>query len=60
MKILFKFSFFQKKKRRLNAWNVNYNYITYLKTYFVNKAIEDYKIEGLVAWWDFGFNHGES
>ena len=34
------------------------NYITYLKTYFVNKAIEDYNIEGLVAWWDFGFNHG--
>ncbi len=49
---------FPKEKKRLNAWNVNYNYITYLKTYFVNKAIEDYNIEGVVAWWDFGLNHG--
>ena len=55
--ILLKFHF-PKETKRPNAWNVNYNYITYLKPYFVNKAIKDYNLKNLVAWWDFGFNHG--
>ena len=55
--ILLKFHF-PKEIKRPNAWNVNYNYITYLKPYFVNKAIKDYNLKNLVAWWDFGFNHG--
>ncbi len=49
---------FHKEIKRPEAWNVEYNYVTFLKYYFVNKAITDFKLNGLISWLDFGFNHG--
>lgn len=49
---------FYKEIKRPEAWNVEYNYVTFLKYYFVNKAVIDFNLNGLVSWLDFGFNHG--
>lgn len=49
---------FHKEIKRPEAWNVEYNYVTFLKYYFVNKAVIDFNLNGLVSWLDFGFNHG--
>lgn len=49
---------FHKEIKRPEAWNVEYNYVTFLKYYFVNKSVIDFNLNGLVSWLDFGFNHG--
>ena len=40
------------------VWNAKYDYIMYLKYYFVKKSIDDGLASGMVAWFDFGFNKG--
>lgn len=40
------------------SWNSNYNYVTYLKPYFVADAVKEGYATGMVAWVDFGYNHG--
>lgn len=47
-----------KETKRPEVWRVDYNYITCLKFYLVNKAINDFNLKNTVAWIDFGFNHG--
>ena len=48
---------FHKEIHRPEAWNAQYNFVTFLKFYFTNKAITDLKLTGTIAWLDFGFNH---
>lgn len=38
--------------------NPNYDYIMMLKTYFICEAVRQEHVKGLIAWLDFGFNHG--
>ena len=40
--------------------NPKYNYIMLLKSWCINDAVEKGYAKGLVAWLDFGFNHGGS
>lgn len=40
------------------SWNPRYNYVTYLKPYFVADAVKKGYVDGMVAWVDFGYNHG--
>ncbi len=40
------------------SWNCNYNYVTYLKPYFAADAVNKGYAAGMVAWVDFGYNHG--
>ena len=35
-----------------------YNYINFLKTWFIKDAVENKYANGQIAWIDFGFNHG--
>lgn len=48
---------FRKKPQNPESWNPQYNYITFLKPYFVADAVDRGYADGLVAWIDFGFNH---
>ena len=41
------------------AWNFMYNYVILLKTYCVYQAIVRQLADGMCAWMDFGFGHGE-
>lgn len=38
------------------SWNAKYNYINFLKSYFVTDAIKRGLAKGFIAWLDFGFN----
>lgn len=40
------------------AWNHDYNYIMLLKMWCVQEAIKNNQATGMVAWVDFGYNHG--
>lgn len=40
------------------CWNDRYNYIMLMKTWCVCDAISKKQAEGMVAWIDFGYNHG--
>lgn len=40
------------------SWNADYNYMTNMKSWFVQDAIKRKKANGMIAWIDFGFNHG--
>lgn len=40
------------------SWNYDYNYIMLLKMWCVKDAVEKGQAEGMVAWVDFGYNHG--
>ena len=40
------------------SWNPQYNYVTCLKPYFVADAVKNGYVDGMVAWVDFGYNHG--
>lgn len=40
------------------CWNGNYNYIMLMKTWCVCDAIAKKQVNGMVAWVDFGYNHG--
>lgn len=39
------------------AWNPRYDYVTFLKPYFVADAIRRNFADGVVSWLDFGYNH---
>lgn len=48
-------------RSRLNnpeSWNVKYNYIMLMKSYFISEAIRAGLAAGTIAWMDFGFDHG--
>lgn len=45
-------------KKNPETWNYNYNYVTLMKAWCVADAIERKQVDGLVAWVDFGYNHG--
>lgn len=40
------------------CWNYRYNYVTCIKSYWVQRAVQDGLANGIVAWIDFGFDHG--
>lgn len=40
------------------SWNANYNYIMLMKEWCVQDAINRKLAKGMIAWIDFGFNHG--
>ncbi|MFQ7565496.1 WlaTC/HtrL family glycosyltransferase [Clostridium perfringens] len=40
------------------VWNYNYDYIMLLKMWCVKEAIKNGQANGMVAWVDFGYNHG--
>lgn len=40
------------------VWNCDYDYIMLLKMWCVQDAIEKKQVDGMVAWVDFGYNHG--
>ncbi|MCM3693203.1 WlaTC/HtrL family glycosyltransferase [Neobacillus niacini] len=42
------------------SWNADYNYVMLLKEWFVKDAVQNKSASGMVAWLDFGFNHGGS
>ena len=42
------------------VWNPTYNYIMLLKAWCVCDAIDRGQADGMVAWIDFGYNHGGS
>ena len=41
------------------CWNVEYNYIMLMKEWCINHAIQHNYASGMIAWIDFGFNHGD-
>ena len=49
---------FHKKLDHPESWNYLYNYVTGIKSYFVQNAIEKKLAKGTVAWIDFGYDHG--
>lgn len=49
---------FHKKLDHPESWNYNYNYITNLKTFWVQDAVNKGITTDLVAWLDFGYDHG--
>ena len=40
------------------AYNAKYNYVMYLKPLIISDAIQRKMADGMIAWLDFGFNHG--
>lgn len=40
------------------SWNADYNYMTNMKSWFVQDAVKKELAKGMIAWIDFGFNHG--
>ncbi len=40
------------------AYSAKYNYVMYLKPLLICDAIEKNLAKGMIAWLDFGFNHG--
>lgn len=40
------------------SWNTNYNYIMLMKEWCIQDAIKRKIAKGMIAWVDFGFNHG--
>ena len=40
------------------VWNADYNYVMLLKMWCVQDAVSKGEAEGMVAWVDFGYNHG--
>lgn len=49
---------FHKKLNHPESWNYLYNYMTGIKSYFVQDAIEKKLATGTVAWIDFSYDHG--
>lgn len=49
---------FHKKLDHPESWNYNYNYITNLKAFWVQDAIEKGLSSDFTAWIDFGYDHG--
>ena len=51
------FRSFRKYPKNPETWNDKYNYITYLKSFFVIDAIKKILTTEFVAWMDFGFGY---
>ena len=49
---------FHKKLKHPESWNYMYNYITGIKSYFVQDAIDKKLAQGMISWFDFGYDHG--
>ena len=49
---------FHKEPHRPEAWSGDYNYIMMLKSYCIVDAIKNEYASGMIAWMDFGYNHG--
>jgi protein YibB len=49
---------FRAKPNHPESYNPVYNYLTYLKPFFVKDALERGLVENDAAWIDFGYNHG--
>lgn len=46
--------------RNPEVWNASYDYVMLLKMWCCADAVEKGLADGMVAWMDFGFNHGGS
>lgn len=51
------FNIYRKYPNNPESWNPKYNYLTYLKSYFVLQAVKQNRIKDFAAWIDFGFNN---
>lgn len=49
---------FHKNLNNPESWNYLYNYVTNLKTYWAQRAVSEKLASGMIAWIDFGFDHG--
>lgn len=49
---------FHKKLDHPESWNYLYNYVTGIKSFWVQDAIQRGLAEGMIAWIDFGYDHG--
>lgn len=49
---------FRLRPQNPEVWNPTYNYIMLLKSWCVCDAIKRNQAEGMIAWIDFGYNHG--
>lgn len=48
---------FRSLPKNPESWNPRYNYVTFLKPYFVADAVKKGYADGMIAWVDFGYNH---
>lgn len=49
---------FRLRPQNPEVWNPTYNYIMLLKSWCVCDAIKRNQVDGMIAWIDFGYNHG--
>lgn len=49
---------FHVRPKNPESWNADYNYIMLLKYWCLQDSAKNHPISGLLAWVDFGFNHG--
>lgn len=49
---------FHRKLGNPESWNYRYNYIMELKSYWIQDAIHRGLADGMIAWIDFGYDHG--
>lgn len=49
---------FRFQPKNPESWNADYNYIMSIKSWCVQDAVNKGYATGMVAWIDFGFNHG--
>jgi protein YibB len=52
------FTSFRERPENPESHSAQYNYITYLKPYFIADAVKKGYADGMIAWMDFGYNHG--
>lgn len=48
---------FRERPENPESYSAKYNYVTYLKPYFIADAVKKQRIDGMIAWVDFGYNH---
>lgn len=51
---------FRAKPNSPESYSALYNYVVYLKPYFIVDAVKRGFADGMIAWIDFGYNHGGS
>jgi protein YibB len=49
---------FRERPENPEAHSAAYDYVTYLKPYFMANAVKQNMAAGMLAWVDFGYNHG--
>lgn len=52
------FTRFRERPENPESHSAQYNYVTYLKPYFIADAVKKGYADGMIAWVDFGYNHG--